>query len=136
MLFRCDEYDQSYSSTSALRERRTARHVAIQNHVCDVDNCGKAYGLALQLRDHKVSVHNKVGYICSICQKKSRSTKNLNRHTRKRKGDTPYACTYPGCHLNPCNHTSSSNIVLIIHTFNAVFVSITSAQLWKDTNTK
>jgi KRAB domain-containing zinc finger protein len=97
--FRCDECNESYSSASALREHRTARHAALQNHVCDVDNCGKAYGRALNLRDHKASVHDKDGYICPVCQKKSRSIKTLNKHIRKHKGDTPYACTYPGCHL-------------------------------------
>lgn len=94
--YQCDECDRAYPTVTALRNHRNGNH-GHKHLVCDIDNCGEAFAKTHALRDHKVGCHGKTGYKCHICQKEYKSVQNMDDHIRQHKGDTPHACSFPGC---------------------------------------
>ena len=62
-------------------------------HVCPT--CGKAYIQVVHLREHQASVHDRVRYICSKCQKPFVKETYRNRHELQCTG-THYSCS--DCH--------------------------------------
>ena len=94
--YQCEECDRAYPTVTALQNHRNDNH-GHKHFVCDIDNCGEAFAKAHALRDHKVGCHGKTGYKCHICQKEYKSAQNIDDHIRQHKGDTPHACSFPGC---------------------------------------
>ena len=49
----------------------------------------------------------------SILSKEVLDDRSSDRHIRQHKGETPYACTFPGCHLKAENRATAARDELL-----------------------
>lgn len=96
---KCEDETEIYSNDSSDETRKTTKKFQ-----CDEKECGKIFPRKIDLKKHRVGVHDLREYLCPICGKNFQKLAGLKSHEKIHSAIKEYTCGQCGmAFAQPCN---------------------------------